>query len=81
MMGQKHDMYSTKQRWKVFLLLLSLLIVGGSLVLSNFMVSKISEKETAKAKQWAQAIQKKADLVSLSQRTFASLREIGRAHV
>ena len=80
-MGQKHDMYSTKQRWKVFLLLLSLLIVGGSLVLSNFMVSKISEKETAKAKQWAQAIQKKADLVNLSQRTFASLRAKERARM
>jgi len=54
--------------------MLSLLIVGGSLVLSNYMVSKIAEKETAKAKQWAQAIQKKAELVRLSQRTFSSLR-------
>jgi two-component system, sporulation sensor kinase D len=54
--------------------MLSLLIVGGSLVLSNYMVSKIAEKETAKAKQWAQAIQKKAELVRFSQRTFSSLR-------
>lgn len=74
MKGMKSNMYSSKQRWKVFLLMLALTIVGGSLVLSNYMVSKIADKETAKAKQWAQAIQKKAELVRFSQRTFASLR-------
>ena len=74
MKGVKSDMYSSKQRWKVFLLMLALIIVGGSLVLSNYMVSKIADKETAKAKQWAQAIQKKAELVRFSQRTFVSLR-------
>jgi signal transduction histidine kinase len=74
MKSLKSDMYSSKQRWKVFLLMLALFIVGGSLVLSNYMVSKIADKETAKAKQWAQAIQKKAELVRFSQRTFVSLR-------
>lgn len=68
------DMYSNKQRWKIFLLMLSLMIVGGSLFLSNYMVTKISAKETAKAKQWAHAIQKKAELVRFSQRTLSSLR-------
>ena len=57
MAKKKPDIYSNKQRWKVLLLILALLIVGGSLIMSNEMVAKISEKETYKGMQWALAIQ------------------------
>lgn len=75
------DMYSKKQRWKVALLFFALFIVGGSLWLSNSMVRKVATKETAKARQWAQAIQKKAELVRFSQETFVSLQQKERERI
>jgi len=81
MAKKKPDIYSNKQRWKVLLLILALLIVGGSLILSNVMVAKISEKETYKAKQWAHAIQKKAEWVRFSHEIFTSLSERERQRI
>ncbi|NBR14961.1 MAG: sensor histidine kinase, partial [Crocinitomicaceae bacterium] len=57
------DIYSSKQRWKIALILISLLIIGTSLFVSNSMVSKMAERERDKAKQWADAIKKKVELV------------------
>ena len=68
------DLYSKKQRWKIGLLIVALATIGVSLVVSNNMVSKIAEKEKTKAKQWADAIQKKVELLKFTNATFDQLR-------
>ena len=55
------DLYTSKQRWKLLLVVLALAIVGGSLFYSNQSIRKIGERERSKAQQWATALRKKAD--------------------
>lgn len=69
------DLYTSKQRWKFLLIILALLIVGASLFYSNQSIRKIGVRERNKAKQWALALRKKAELVDLSSQIFNALQE------
>ena len=69
------NLYSTKQRWKFVLILASLIVVVISLVVSNSIIEKITERERESARQWAETIRKKGELVRLSQQIFEELRE------
>lgn len=69
------NLYSNKQKWKIVLLIFALLLVGASLFVSNRIVSKVGERERERAEQWADAIQKKVELVKLTNSTFYQLRE------
>jgi two-component system, sporulation sensor kinase D len=69
------DLYTSKQRWKLLLVVLALAIVGGSLFYSNQSIQKIGQRERSKAQQWATALRKKAELVELSSQIFAALQE------
>lgn len=69
------NLYSNKQKWKIALLVVALLLVGASLFVSNSIVSKVGERERERAKQWADAIRKKIELVQLTNNTFRQLRD------
>jgi hypothetical protein len=69
------NLYSNKQKWKIFLLVIALILVGASLYFSNEIVTKVSVQERNRVKNWADAIKKKAELVRLTNRTFSQLRE------
>jgi len=69
------NLYSNKQKWKIALLIVALLLVGLSLFISNEIVTKVGSQEKQRAKQWADAIKKKVELVQLTNRTFTQLRE------
>ena len=69
------NLYSNKQKWKIALLIFALLVVGASLFVSNRIVSKVAQREKAKAKQWAGTINKRIELVKLTNNTFSELRE------
>ncbi|MCH2228996.1 MAG: HAMP domain-containing histidine kinase [Crocinitomicaceae bacterium] len=69
------NLYSKKQRWKIALLIFALLLVGASLFVSNNIVSKVGERERERARQWADAIKKKIELVRLTNSTFSQLRD------
>lgn len=69
------NLYSNKQKWKVALLIFALLTVGVTLFVSNDIVSKVGDRERERAKQWADAIKKKIELVRLTNRTFTQLRD------
>ncbi len=75
------NIYSNKQRWKIILLVLALIFVGVSLFVSNQIVSKVHDREKERAKQWAGAINKKVELVKLTNQTFTQLREKEREKV
>lgn len=68
------NLYSNKQKWKIALLIFALLLVGASLFVSNQIVSKVGEREKERAQQWADAIRKKIELVTLTNNTFDNLR-------
>lgn len=69
------DLYASKQRWKLLLVMLALFVVGASLFYSNQGIQKIGSRERTKAKQWALALRKKAELVELSSQIFGALQE------
>ena len=69
------NLYSNKQKWKIALLVLALIMVGVSLFVSNSIVTKVRSHERERVKQWADAIQKKVELVQLTDRTFRQLRD------
>lgn len=68
-------LYSNKQKWKIVLLIVALILVGISLLFSNSIVSKVSQRERDRVTQWADAIKKRAELVRLTNRSFNQLRE------
>ncbi len=68
------SIYSKKQRWKIVLLIIAILIIGASLWYSNLIVSKIKNEEKQKVELWSQAIQEKSSLVRYTQDLFEKLR-------
>ncbi len=64
------NIYSKKQRWKLVLAVIAAIIVFVSLWYTNILVGKIAEEEKNKARSWAEAIQRKAELVNYTQELF-----------
>ncbi len=73
------NLYSNKQKWKIVLLAFALLGVLFSLWISNQTVQKVSDRERLRAKQWADAIKKRTELVEFTNRAFEQLRTYERA--
>ena len=72
------NLYSNKQKWKISLLVIAILLVGISLFISNSIVKGVSETERERARQWADAVKKKVELVQLTNNTFTKLRKLER---
>src|SRR3989344_2034851 len=75
------NLYSNKQKWKIVLLGIALVMVAISLWVSNSVVQRVSDRERLRVKQWADAIQKKAELVEFTDRAFNQLREYERKKI
>jgi len=75
------NLYSNKQKWKIVLLIVALIMVAVSLWVSNSVVQRVSDRERLRAKQWADAIKKKAELVEFTDRAFDQLREYERRKI
>ncbi len=71
----KKGIHINKQRWKIFLAFMVLLVIAGTLLLSNGFISKIAQSEKDKAQQWAQSVKKKGELVALSNEIFLELKK------
>ncbi len=69
------NLYSNKQKWKIGLLGVAILLIGASLYVSNRIVQQVAQQESQRAKQWAEAIRKKVELIDLTTETFTKLRE------
>ena len=75
------DLYSRKQRWKLVLAAVALLLVGASLWYSSRIVDDIRAEERRKVQLWAEAVQNRAELVNYTERLFERLREEERKKV
>lgn len=71
----KMKLYSNKQKWKIILLLIALILVGASIYVSNRIVTKVAYRERDRVTQWADAIKKRAELVRLTNNSFDELRK------
>jgi two-component system, sporulation sensor kinase D len=68
------NIYSKKQRWKIILTVCALVIASLSLWYTNMLVKTIAAEEREKVKLWADAIQRKANLVKYTQDLFNKLK-------
>ncbi|MFN0032223.1 MAG: sensor histidine kinase [Flavobacteriales bacterium] len=68
------NLYSKKQRWKIFLLLIAAVIVGITLWYSNHIAESIRIEERKKIDLWSEAIIRKAQLVNFTERLFDQLK-------
>jgi len=75
------NLYHKKQRWKISLVILAIVLVFASLWFSNSIVKKVASKEKERVTQWADAIKRKAQLVNLTNSAFDELREDERKKV
>jgi two-component system, sporulation sensor kinase D len=75
------DIYSKKQRWKIYLLGFAAAIIGLSLYYTNIIVNKIAEDELQKVRIWADAVQNRANLVLVTEQFFEEMRTEDRKRV
>lgn len=75
------NLYSKKQRWKIVLVLVALVIVAGTIWYASYIASKVQKEERQKVKLWSEAIRKKADLVKVTNQSFSALAEEERKKV
>ncbi len=75
------DLYIRKKRWKFFLFAAAVLIVSASLYYTNILVNEIRKDERKKVEIWAEAIQRKADLVNFTNRLFEQIKNEERKRV
>jgi len=68
------QIYSRKQRWKLYLLMFAALIVLASLYYTDIMVRKIARDERQRVELWADAIRKRETLLRDSDRLFSEIR-------
>lgn len=67
------DIYQRKSRIKLALIIAALLIAIGSLWYTNQLASKIAKEEENKVRLWAQALEKRANLVKLTGNLFEKI--------
>jgi signal transduction histidine kinase len=70
------NLYHKKQRWKIALLGVAVLLVAASMWFSFSIVDKVQQREVNRIQQWADAVKRKSELVSLTNRAF---EELGQA--
>ncbi len=75
------NIYIRKKRWKRWLILSAIIIVCISLWFTNILVKKIAKEERKKVQLWADAIQKKANLVKYTEELFKKLESQERKRI
>ena len=69
------NLYHKKQRWKIALLGIAILLVAASLWFSFSIVEKVQQREVDRIEQWADAVKRKSELVNLTNNAFNELSQ------
>lgn len=75
------NLYSNKQKWKIVLSIIFILIVISSLWYTSFITKKIQQDERLRVKIWSETVKKQAQLVNLTNQTFDQLRVEERKNI
>ena len=69
------NIYLQKRRWKIALIMIASIIVLASLWFTNMLVRQFAENERTNVNVWANAIQRKANLVNYTNRFFELIEQ------
>ncbi len=75
------NLYSTKQRWKLVLVILAIAIAGVSIWYASHIANELKQHEIQRVNQWGATIRKKADLVKITNESFSALAEEEKNYV
>lgn len=75
------DIYQRKSRIKIFLLITAIIIAVGSLWYTKQLAQKIAQEEENKVLLWAQALEKRANLVKLTGSLFEKIAKDQREDI
>lgn len=69
------NLYSHKQRWKIVLMVVAVLIVGASLWYTGSIASKLRKEEIKKVEQWASDLRNNILQLNIANQSFNQQRE------
>jgi hypothetical protein len=69
------NIYTRRKRWNWILFAVAVIIVTASLWYTNILVNKVARSERKNVRIWADAIQRKANLVAYTDSFFEQIRE------
>lgn len=67
------DIYKSKKKIKIFIVISAIAIAIISVVYSNFLATKIAKEEEAKVRLWAEALQERAKLITVTSNLFEKI--------
>lgn len=69
------NLYTQKQKWKIFLIIIAAVIVAVNFWYSNYMVQEIKQAERIKLERWSNTILQRAQLVNYAHNLYNDLKE------
>lgn len=69
------NLYHRKQRWKIALLGVAVVLIAVSIWFSFRIVDKVQQREVDRIQQWADNVKRKSELVNLTNRAFDELSD------
>lgn len=75
------NLYSNKQRWKIALFLVALVIIGITIWYASYITKKVRDAEIQRVSNWGETIRKKAELVRITNESFIQIAESEQQYV
>ncbi len=69
------NLYSNKQRWKLILFAVAIVIIGITIWYASYITGKVRDAETQRVNNWGETIRKKAELVKVTNESFRKIAE------
>ena len=75
-MSKQHaNIYTQKNRWKIWLAISAVLIVMATLLYTGSLVDRVAKDERHNVSLWAEAVQRRAKLVQVTRTLFSMIEE------
>ncbi|MDN5349769.1 MAG: hypothetical protein PWQ54_1165 [Bacteroidales bacterium] len=75
------NLYAQKKRWKIVLAIIALVIIGASVYYTNLLVNRFAMQERIQIRVWADAVQRRASLMNITEAFFDEVREQERKRI
>lgn len=75
------NLYSNKQRWKLVLFVVALVIIGITIWYASYITKKVRDAEIQRVNNWGETIRKKAELVRITNESFIQIAESEQQYV
>jgi signal transduction histidine kinase len=75
------NLYAQKKRWKIVLAIIALVIIGASIYYTNVLVNRFAVQERTQIRVWADAVQRRASLMNITEAFFDEVREQERKRI